>query len=116
MVKFEKAITRCSVSLMLIQDMSTSTGSFNALDNAICCHTNVAILTIVSPSIIQKIEMACLALAVLSFNRFMKMWRNKKWQAPHIAPLQPSILAAFRPWGGSTGAGRVRPAAAKIRG
>ena len=40
----------------------------------------------------------------------------KKWQAPHIAPLQPLILAAFRPWGGSAGAGRVRPAAAKIRG
>ena len=28
---------------------------------------------------------------------------------------QPSILAAFRPWGVSTGAGRVRPAGAKIR-
>lgn len=27
---------------------------------------------------------------------------------------QPPILAAFRPWGGSAGAGRVRPAAAKI--
>jgi hypothetical protein len=40
----------------------------------------------------------------------------KKRQAPHIAPLQPLILAAFRPWGGSAGAGRVRPAAAKIRG
>ena len=40
----------------------------------------------------------------------------KKWQAPHIAPLQPLILAAFRPWGGSAGAGRVRPAVAKIRG
>jgi len=40
---------------------------------------------------------------------------NKKRQAPHIAPLQPLILAAFRPWGGSAGAGRVRPAGAKIR-
>lgn len=39
---------------------------------------------------------------------------QKKWQAPHIAPLQPPILAAFRPWGGSAGAGRVRPAGAKI--
>ena len=28
---------------------------------------------------------------------------------------QPSILAAFLPWGGSTGAGRIRLAAAKIR-
>jgi hypothetical protein len=27
---------------------------------------------------------------------------------------QPSILAAFLPWGGSTGAGRIRLAAAKI--
>jgi len=73
----------------------------------------------VTPSIIQKIEMACLALAVLSLSRIIKklwMGRIKKWQAPHIAPLQPLILAAFRPWGGSTGAGRVRPAAAKIRG
>jgi len=40
--------------------------------------------------------------------------KKKKRQAPHIAPLQPHILAAFRPWGGSAGAGRVRPAAAKI--
>jgi len=39
---------------------------------------------------------------------------KKKWQAPHIAPLQPPILAAFLPWGGSAGAGRVRPAGAKI--
>jgi len=28
---------------------------------------------------------------------------------------QPPILAAFLPWGGSAGAGRVRPAAAKVR-
>jgi len=27
---------------------------------------------------------------------------------------QPLILAAFRPWGDSAGAGRIRPAAAKI--
>jgi hypothetical protein len=38
----------------------------------------------------------------------------KKWQATHIAPLQPPILAAFLPWGGSAGAGRVRPANAKV--
>ena len=38
---------------------------------------------------------------------------NKKRQATHIAPLQPLILAAFRPWGGSAGAGRVRPAGRK---
>jgi len=41
---------------------------------------------------------------------------NKKRQADYIAPLQPPILAAFRPWGGWAGAGRVRPAGAKIRG
>jgi len=40
---------------------------------------------------------------------------NKKRQADYIAPLQPLILAAFRPWGGSAGAGRVRPACANIR-
>jgi len=28
---------------------------------------------------------------------------------------QPSTLAAFRPWGSSTGAGRIRLAAAKVR-
>ena len=27
---------------------------------------------------------------------------------------QPSILAAFLPWGGSTGAGRIRLAGAKV--
>ncbi len=40
---------------------------------------------------------------------------GKKWQATHIAPLQPLILAAFLPWGSSAGAGRARPAAAKLR-
>jgi hypothetical protein len=39
----------------------------------------------------------------------------KKWQTTSIAPLQPFILAVFLPWGGSTGAGRVRPAAANVR-
>lgn len=39
---------------------------------------------------------------------------KKKWQVTHIAPLQPSILAAFLPWGVSTGAGRIRLAAANI--
>jgi len=38
----------------------------------------------------------------------------KKRQADYIAPLQPPTLAAFRPWEDSAGAGRVRPAAAKI--
>jgi len=41
---------------------------------------------------------------------------KEKRQANYIAPLQPPTLAAFRPWEGSAGAGRVRPAAAKIRG
>lgn len=41
--------------------------------------------------------------------------KGKKWQADYIAPLQPLTLAVFRPWGSSAGAGRVRPAAAKIR-
>jgi hypothetical protein len=38
----------------------------------------------------------------------------KKWQVTYIAPLQPYILAVFLPWGGSTGAGRIRLAGAKI--
>ena len=39
----------------------------------------------------------------------------KKRQAYYIAPLQPPILAAFRPWGGWAGAGRVRPASCKYK-
>jgi hypothetical protein len=39
---------------------------------------------------------------------------GKKWQAYYIAPLQPPTLATFRSWGSSAGAGRVRPAGAKI--
>lgn len=42
-----------------------------------------------------------------------KVWKIKNGKQS-IAPLQPSILAAFRPWGGSTGAGRKSLAAAKI--
>jgi len=38
----------------------------------------------------------------------------KKWQVTYIAPLQPPILAAFLPWGGSAGAGRIRLAGAKV--
>ena len=41
--------------------------------------------------------------------------KNKKRQAYYIAPLQPLTLAAFPPWEGSAGAGRVRPAAANVR-
>ena len=40
---------------------------------------------------------------------------HKKWQAYHIAPLRPPTLAAFRPWGSSVGAGRMRPAGAKVK-
>ena len=39
--------------------------------------------------------------------------KNKKRQADYIAPLQPLTLAAFPPWEGSAGAGRVRPAGRK---
>jgi hypothetical protein len=41
-------------------------------------------------------------------------FKNKKNGKPNIAPLQPPTLAAFRPWGSSAGAGRVRPAAANV--
>jgi hypothetical protein len=53
-------------------------------------------------------------LIVLKNCRRWSAEKNKKWQATHIAPLQPLILAAFLPWGGSAGAGRARPAGAKI--
>jgi len=39
--------------------------------------------------------------------------RNKKRQVTYIAPLRPLTLAAFRPWGGSAGAGRIRLAGHK---
>ncbi len=39
---------------------------------------------------------------------------NKKGQVTLIAPLQPFILASFRTWGGSKGAGRKRLARAKV--
>jgi hypothetical protein len=40
--------------------------------------------------------------------------RTKKWQVTYIAPLQPSTLAAFLPWGSLIGAGRIRLADAKV--
>ena len=42
--------------------------------------------------------------------------RIKKRQAYYIAPLNHLTLAAFRPWEGSAGAGRVRPAGRKDMG
>ena len=51
----------------------------------------------------------------LSQSTFREKEGKKKWQTTSIAPLQPFILAVFLPWGGSTGAGRVRPAAANVR-
>ena len=47
--------------------------------------------------------------------KIRKIRGRKKRQATHIAPLQPPILAVFRPWGGSVGAGRMRPAGGKYR-
>jgi len=38
---------------------------------------------------------------------------HKKRQATHITPLRPSTLAAFPPWGNSTGAGCVGLAGCK---
>ncbi len=42
------------------------------------------------------------------------VYGQKKWQVTYIAPLQPSTLAAFLPWGDSIGAGRIRLAGAKV--
>jgi hypothetical protein len=50
-----------------------------------------------------------------SFVRDIFKQEKKKWQVTYIAPLQPLTLAAFPPWGSSAGAGRARPAGAKIR-
>jgi len=41
--------------------------------------------------------------------------RRKKMASLLHRTAQPPTLAAFRPWEDSAGAGRVRPAAAKIR-
>ncbi len=46
-------------------------------------------------------------------NRFILNTLKKAGYSHRTA--QPLILAAFRPWGGSAGAGRVRPAGANIR-
>ena len=56
------------------------------------------------------------AIEVKRFKKIIPMrGRRKKRQANYIAPLQPLTLAAFRPWEGSAGAGRVRPASCKNR-
>jgi hypothetical protein len=41
--------------------------------------------------------------------------RKKKMAGYSHRTAQPPILAVFLPWGDSAGAGRVRPAAAKVR-
>jgi len=41
--------------------------------------------------------------------------KNKKMASYLYRTAQPPILAAFLPWGGSAGAGRIRLAAAKVR-
>lgn len=41
--------------------------------------------------------------------------KEKNGQAPFIAPLQPSTLAVFPPWGSSKGAGRKRLARHKSK-
>lgn len=41
--------------------------------------------------------------------------KQKKMASYSYRTAQPSILAAFLPWGGSIGAGRIRLAAAKVR-
>src|SRR4030095_988461 len=85
------------VSLVSIMLISTLSRSACAPDIKEYCQAKSPILITVTPSIIQKIEMACLALAALSLSRTIKTTldgeNEKKWQAPHIAPLQPLILA-----------------------
>gem|GEM_PF-1343957 len=44
-----------------------------------------------------------------------RLRRVKKMAGLLHRTAQPPTLAAFRPWEGSAGAGRVRPAGAKIR-
>jgi len=58
--------------------------------------------------IILKICLICL-IAVQT-----KSEEIKNGAAPFIAPLQPSTLAAFPPWGSSRGAGRKRLTPAQI--
>ena len=45
------------------------------------------------------------------------LWQQKKKKAGLLhRTAQPPTLAAFRPWEGSAGAGRVRPAGRKGKG
>jgi len=53
-------------------------------------------------------------LLISSFANYLNLGK-KNGQAPFIAPLQPSTLAAFPPWGSSKGAGRKRLARHKSR-
>ena len=52
-------------------------------------------------------------------NRLVTPFRGgggKKKSADYLhRTAQPPVLAAFRPWGGSAGAGRARPAGRKCR-
>lgn len=73
--------TTISVSLALIIFMSILSGLVWTSANRKYRHANAPILVIVRPSIIQKIEMICLALAVLSLSRPIEMTldgENKK--------------------------------------
>ena len=59
--------------------------------------------------------MLIIGVEIFPVQEIVQTINKKKWQAYYIAPLQPPTLAVFRPWGSSAGAGRVRPAGAKIR-
>jgi hypothetical protein len=61
-----------------------------------------------------QLDSFCGELELLNHSIFNPTIKNKKWQVTYIAPLQPPTLAVFPPWGSSAGAGRVRPAGAKI--
>jgi hypothetical protein len=57
----------------------------------------------------SSLSVRCVGVAISQ-----RLKKRKKWQITYIAPLQPPTLATFRSWGSSAGAGRVRPAVAKI--
>ena len=51
---------------------------------------------------------------ITQFSNFETGKSSKKKSADYLhRTAQPLVLAAFRPWGGSAGAGRARPAGRK---
>jgi len=83
------------------------------LNDEVCDATEDELISEAGNTIINLYTLEFKSLMIALKHPF-RVW-GQKWQAYYIAPLQPPTLATFRSWGSSAGAGRVRPAGAKIR-